>query len=179
MEYVTEQRYIEKGVQVNLKPTYRSKATNTKIDVKHTAVSPFKEATVNVQTSPQCCLEKTKAKRILDFSSAEEESSSQKSDDDYDDESYVHKEDISSGSAESYEDKVANEELQNTMRNATVMSMERNPKIFLGLPQESYFLIDLLSEKLQITTLNIVITLKKIRLNDSFAILAIHFGMSE
>lgn len=40
------------------------------------------------------------------------------------------------------------------------MAIAKNPNIFLGVPNENYFLIDLLIEKLH-TALNILITSKK------------------
>lgn len=68
--------------------------------------------------------------------------------------------------------------LKATMRKCFLLSIERNPKLFLGLPPQCYLTITFLSKKVNCSTPNIMIALKKMKLNDSFEILGHHFGLS-
>lgn len=69
-------------------------------------------------------------------------------------------------------------EFKQHMLKGTIWSIEGDPKLYLGLPVESYHLIKMLATKASLPLTDIFITLKKIRLNYSFAILAKDFGMS-
>lgn len=79
---------------------------------------------------------------------------------------------------EEFKKEIETDSLKDKMQEVFLLALEREPKIFLGLPAASYHLIKMLSAKAPTPTLNILICLKKIRLDDSYAILAIHFGMS-
>lgn len=65
-----------------------------------------------------------------------------------------------------------------TNLNLTVSNIESNSRFYLGLPQDEYFLIRLTCEISPITYTDVLITIKKIRLNDPYVRLAIDFGMS-
>ncbi|XP_022900416.1 uncharacterized protein [Onthophagus taurus] len=65
-----------------------------------------------------------------------------------------------------------------TNLNLTVSNIESNSRFYLGLPQDEYFLIRLTCEISPITYTDVLITIKKIRLNDPYMRLAIDFGMS-
>lgn len=52
------------------------------------------------------------------------------------------------------------------------------PKMYLGIPNDAFFLIKLLSQETGITTEEICSTLHKIKLNDTFARLGDEFGVS-
>lgn len=58
-------------------------------------------------------------------------------------------------------------------------AIDKEPKMLLGLPKQSYHLIKLLIKNITLPTLHILITLKKIKLNESFSILALQFGYSQ
>lgn len=93
---VTEKQYREMGIQVNIKHSCQSKATNTKMKVNDTATSPIKKITMSVQTSPP------KWKRILDFSSEENSSLQDMTDDDYDDDDNFYNDEENTSWSETY-----------------------------------------------------------------------------
>lgn len=57
--------------------------------------------------------------------------------------------------------------------------IERNPRRYLGILQESMFLIGEISQFTSLDKTSIYITLKKIRLDQTFAELGDDFGVSE
>lgn len=65
------------------------------------------------------------------------------------------------------------------MHSCMLAAIEKEPKMLIGLDKESYHLIKLLSENIPLPTINILITLKKIKLNEPFSILALQFGYPE
>ncbi|KAJ8976202.1 hypothetical protein NQ317_018868 [Molorchus minor] len=56
--------------------------------------------------------------------------------------------------------------------------IEKDPKLYLGIPSHSLFIIEMLSQKCKISKLDIFITLKKIKLDVSYRILADDFCLS-
>lgn len=58
-----------------------------------------------------------------------------------------------------------------------VQRIETNPKLFLGLPKESHFLVKILENNCWINYRDILVTLSKIRLNHSFYLSSTFFGM--
>lgn len=67
---------------------------------------------------------------------------------------------------------------RNYMQKAALLCISREPQLLLVLPKECYFCINILSETTKCTLRNIVITLKKIRLHQPNAILALDFGLA-
>ncbi|KAI5636787.1 DDE superfamily endonuclease domain-containing protein [Phthorimaea operculella] len=65
------------------------------------------------------------------------------------------------------------------MQKAAVLCISREPQLLLRLPKLCYFCINLLSETTKSTPRDVMISLKKIRLHQSNAILALDFGLSE
>lgn len=60
-----------------------------------------------------------------------------------------------------------------------LLVIENNSRFYLGLPQEIYFLVKLLcKEHVALKYLDVLLSLKKIRLNDPFLRLSIDFGVS-
>lgn len=59
--------------------------------------------------------------------------------------------------------------------------MLKNPKLFLGIDPENVFIIKLLSKNIETNDneRNVFITLRKIKLNESYALLGCHFALSE
>lgn len=60
-----------------------------------------------------------------------------------------------------------------------VMNIEKRPKLYLGINKECYFVINLLEKFTYVSSRNIMITLKKLRCNHQFAMLADDFCLSE
>lgn len=61
----------------------------------------------------------------------------------------------------------------------TIMKISTNVGFYLGLPEDIYFLTKLLSASIASSIRDILISLKKIRLNDSYVRLAIDFELSK
>lgn len=66
-----------------------------------------------------------------------------------------------------------------TVQKLNMKLISKDPMYYLGLPQASYGLIDTLAECLQTDSMNILICLKKIRLNASFQGLSYDFSVSK
>lgn len=60
----------------------------------------------------------------------------------------------------------------------TIYVIEKNPKLYIGVPIESMFIIDQISTMCQLTKIELYVTLKKIRLNLPYKILADDFCLS-
>lgn len=59
----------------------------------------------------------------------------------------------------------------------TFFLIEKNPKLYLGLPSHSLFIVNMLAQKCKLDRLDIFLTLKKIKLNLSYRILADDFSV--
>lgn len=59
-----------------------------------------------------------------------------------------------------------------------VYVIEKNPKRYLGIPENSLLLIDIILAECPLTKIDIFITLKKIKLNQSYACIGDDFGVS-
>lgn len=64
------------------------------------------------------------------------------------------------------------------IRNCMTAAVKRESEMCLGIPQHLTFVLDFLASKTDCPPLHVIITLKKIRMNDSSAYLAMLFGMS-
>ncbi|KAL0839756.1 hypothetical protein ABMA28_016397 [Loxostege sticticalis] len=71
------------------------------------------------------------------------------------------------------------EEIPENNIDHTLYKIKIHSQLYLGLSQDSYFLIDTLVNNVQLPQIHILITLKKIRLNDSYSRLAIDFGLQK
>lgn len=60
----------------------------------------------------------------------------------------------------------------------TLSIVEKHSRFYLGLPEDTYFMIKILEFEAKVIYRNILIVLKKIRLNDAFYRLALDFGIS-
>lgn len=60
----------------------------------------------------------------------------------------------------------------------TIVLMESKSRFYLGIPQDVYLIVQYLSEYSQVTYRNVLITLKKIRLNDPYSRLGDDFQLS-
>ncbi|GBM78426.1 hypothetical protein AVEN_96767-1 [Araneus ventricosus] len=168
---MSEKEFSDKSIQVSLKAPkvlVRSKATNTRRNiVKDSACSPLKIESVTCGTSP--------IKKYKDM--APEENFSSDSSNEGSDDSYV----CSPSSSDSIysEQSSDTEDYKKLLRTGTILAIEKKPFLNLGVPKECFFIVSLLSKKTNCPHVNVLITLKKIRLNDPYAILAQQFGMSE
>jgi len=63
-------------------------------------------------------------------------------------------------------------------KNFRMTLIEKNPKMYLGIPDNAFFIIKLLSQETGITKEEICLTLYKIKLNDTFSRLGDEFGVS-
>lgn len=52
---------------------------------------------------------------------------------------------------------------------STIILMETKSRFYLGIPRETYLLVKLLSKHVRVTYRNVLITLKNIRLNDTYS----------
>ncbi|CAL1267712.1 unnamed protein product [Larinioides sclopetarius] len=155
---------IHKSIQVNLnlKKPYRSKGTNTFVEMTSVGCSTSNMG-VNVGTS----ISPEKFQQSL--YSVDNDSSS--SDFNVTDES-----ESSDFSSESEDVEQAN--YKKHMLVGTVLSIEKEPKLYLGITKKSFYLIKLLSEETSLPINHIYLVLKKIRLNLQFSILAMDFGLT-
>ncbi|GBL87999.1 hypothetical protein AVEN_133671-1 [Araneus ventricosus] len=168
---MSEKEFNDKNIQVSLKASkvlVRSKATNTRRNIiKDSACSPLKIESVTCGTSP--------IKKYKDM--APEENFSSDSSNEGSDDSYV----CSPSSSDSIysEQSSDTEDYKKLLRTGTILAIEKKHCLNLGVPKECFFIVSLLSKKTNCPHVNVLITLKKIRLNDPYAILAQQFGMSE
>jgi DNA-directed RNA polymerase specialized sigma subunit len=152
----------EKAVQVNLTKKVVSKAVNTNFFTCKisTASSPIK-AFNGPKLGPARIIKEDVDEQ--DFMEVEDKNDSDFicSEDDYED--------------ETFED----EGLKNYMQVGFLKLIRQKPQLYLGLPAQMYFVIDDLSQRVHVSVLNLLITLKKIRLDLSYKLLGAHFGVSE
>lgn len=173
--HIEDKLQSDKAVQVNIKPKYRSKGVNVNIPSakQNVALSPFPLSTHNIGTSPvKLSILKRKLFMENTTDSTSISSYSSMSSADYEP-SYV------SESSEVQNDSEDEKHFINVMCSSMLTAIEKEPKMLLGLPKQSYHLIKLLSDNIPLSTKHILITLKKIKLNESFSILALQFGYSQ
>lgn len=164
------------SVQVNVKKaTYRSKTTSAKVATTTIALSPFKKKMVDTSTSPfkKETIPKSKtrligAEKLLSSSSSN--IASERSLEEY--------QVSDTSSSADYKEELLKKECLELRKKSTLLVIEMDSKLYLGLPRESYFIIKLLSSKIPTHNSNILLTLKKIRLDDTFAVLSHDFNMS-
>lgn len=62
--------------------------------------------------------------------------------------------------------------------NLSAKNIESNSRLYSGLPEKDYYLLKMITGDVDISYKHILITLKKIRLNYAYKIIAIEFGLS-
>lgn len=173
------------STQYCFQPSYRSKGIQVSIlNQVHTASSPVKFPGVNIT----CSHNKQVARYPQKYGKTDEDSDSdsstlsenkQGSDSEFlttsvgensSDESYVH------SSCEANTDS----ELKNISLKRINILVRKNPRLYLGIPKDTFYIVDLLLKNTHgtLTKDNILLILKKIRLNDAFPVLADEFGIS-
>ncbi|KAJ8966526.1 hypothetical protein NQ314_003479 [Rhamnusium bicolor] len=73
---------------------------------------------------------------------------------------------------------VQNWNSRNNIEQRAIYVIEKNPTLYLGIPKEFLFIIELLSEKCQLPRIDIYVTLKKIKLNLPYEILVDDFCLA-
>lgn len=160
------------AIQVNRRPHMRSKYTQVKASTSNTASSPLKVIKVNVSTSPKSFTKLNRSRhsqieRLIELVS--DNTSGTESTEIYEPEtSTVSESDI----------QCQLELLKASSASRTVEFIKINPRHYIGVPLECYFFTELLSKESKININNILLILKKIRLNNSFVELADDFGIS-
>lgn len=148
------------GIQVV--PHFRSKAIQTKLPVTNAASSPVKFN--HLVSSPI----KTDTSRQSFSSDCESNDSDYK---------------VEDGDSDEELDEVLSSEIKLLNKNKIVKSrleliMKCNTKLYLGLPEQCFYVLDLLVKQTNLEMNHILLTLKKIRLAEPFSIVADDFGIS-
>lgn len=167
------------AVQVNMKVHYRSKYSQIAPSTTNTASSPFKVQKIDVSTTTSNV---KIGKNVIDAETCmidapyfPEGSSNHSSATDCE-----WNPDISAtgSGVESLSSNYEEELLKSTSVSRTIQIIKKKPQHYIGVPENCYFIIELLSKAANISENNIMLILKKIRLNNSFVELADDFGIS-
>lgn len=153
-----------KKKQVNIRNKVSRKSAKTD-DNKHFGLPPKNKKTIEVK--------KQKSLQNEELSTGFEEKPliSKKSFSDYDIHTPV------SGVTDS-ESEFEKDLFKNNMQKAALLCISREPQLLLGLPKKWYCCIQLLSESCKCSPRDVMVVLKKIRLYQSNAIIALDFGMT-
>lgn len=163
---------VDKAVQVKqVKPKFRSVGLTCLLKPPagiNVALSPIKPETQTVATSPIKGLLRLKVyEKPVDNMISSSDS--------------VTSEDFAPATTSSDTDieKVAFEAIKSTVFLKYTLPMIRlDPKLFIGIPKNCYYIVDMLGKKLGVPEKHILLALKKIRLNEAYAILGYDFGLS-
>lgn len=177
------QAHEHKAIQVCRITHYRSRYVQTSIKKEDSMTSPFKTA-VCTATSPfkvsqgrmsKLCVSPLSAtKRKLNFFEDKYES----------DESYapsIAGSTVTSRQSKTTSDASFQEEFEKVEKVhllSTLSKIKSKPRLYIGLPKELYFLIDLIEKHTNISERNILLCLMRIKLNRTFAQLADDFDIS-
>ncbi|XP_037963539.2 uncharacterized protein LOC119691085 [Plutella xylostella] len=172
--------HINKAIQVNSKIYKRSKSVNVNLcaKTKNAGVSPISIPSKMTSTSPLKIAQPPgiKIKLFEDNTDVASKSSDQPSQLSF---SSFEPDDTGSETSWIEDDSERESQFKNQMRSCMLTAIENEPKMLIGLPKRCYYLIKLLSENIPLHTIDILITLKKIKLNESFSILALQFGYTQ
>ncbi|KAK9736907.1 DDE superfamily endonuclease [Popillia japonica] len=175
----------EKSVQITMKMTpkihYRSKSVQTVFSEKDKSTSPIKVLTKCISTSPfkiEPFVQNPSTSGVV--RAFKKNILSEESDSDF---SYIADTGgISTTTALSYSDSNVTEanmgiEKLQSLKN-TLRVIHRKPLMYVGIPRECYFIIDLIHKHTNIKIEYILLSLKKIRLNSTFSEIEDDFGLS-
>lgn len=187
VETVQQPKAQEKGVQVLVKCKYfRSKFTQTDIKSHDFATSPSKIWATTVATSPFKVEENVNlgrssvpnVKRILiDISDSDMSQYTPTSSFEPSSPSVTSLQTFTSDSSSLNEEEVKIEKEKEARKavNTLCKKISAKPRLYIGITNDCYFLIDLLHKNTCIPTEHILLCLKKIRLNSTFSELADQF----
>lgn len=185
-------RTADKSVQVLITHKYRSKATQCSIKIMDQAVSPFKSSHKSVSTSPfQAKYSMTSSRpsgssisKVSKKIFMEEE----RSDSDVslytpsvtrtESSPSTHSLQVKSSSecSELVEEKQKQKATDSIQ--STINKIMKNPRFYIGVPKNCYFLIDIIMREINIPLHHLLLCLKKIRLDNKFQELADDFAMT-
>lgn len=163
-----ERTLIHRGIQVNLKPSIRSKGIQcyinlTKITTKKRCKSEdLDNANKRQKKDENVPVFQFQEDHIMESSLSTSGSTLT----------------FSISESNSSEDFVQIWNTQEYVQNRAVYVIEKNPKLYLGISEKSLFIIEMLSQKCKVSKLDIFVTLKKIKLDLSYRILADDFCLS-
>lgn len=170
---------LHKDVAIQVRPHYRSKYVTCRLDnttKSDTASSPITYSTRDMTTSPIKNVKSAKKQIVMSSSSGDSSSSEGKMG-----ESSTFTATASSTDLETREEIIIAERSDEKERALKIMTLiiERKPKSYLGVPNVWFpHFISLLQSQSLIKKEHILLTLIKIKLNDSFSRLGDQFGMS-
>lgn len=163
------------AVQCKLRPTYRSVATNTveaeaevivKTEVVETLTSPLakksacdKRGRPCIKKSPTISLS-SESSQVSDFSSIKSSTATG-----------------SSTGSEELTDTIS-QQLKEERKRTSVLLCKLHSRFYLGVPKDSFNIIQLVCEQSSLQYNHVLITLRKIRLNEPYFQLALEFGTS-
>lgn len=78
-----------------------------------------------------------------------------------------------------FKKQIETDSFQNQMQEMTLKAINREPKLFLGLPSHTYFCLEYLCHHVKIPPIDVLLTVRKIRWYEPNSMLAIYFGTSE
>lgn len=151
-----ESSVTDQSVQVNIVPHVESKQIQSK--QQKITTSPIKVKIVSVKTSP------IKMFRFVYSSSKSNEASEATKQ-------------VTTGSVSLSSDE-EKKDLKQPISSVTTKLINASSTMYIGIPQDCKFLVDVLSNQLRIDLRDIILCLRKIRLNESFGILGDGFGLS-
>jgi hypothetical protein len=166
-----------KIIQVDIKPSIRSKAVQCGEKTKSVATSPIKPSVQSISTSPLKFMNGQKASRSADeevgkMSSTEEEVS------DSDTSTYRPNSSDCTSDATFSDEELHQKMFRQQSLQLTMMIIKKTPRFYLGIPEECYFLVDIIEKHTNISKKNILLCLKKIRLDTTFSELGDNFGIT-
>ncbi|KAF5281935.1 hypothetical protein FQR65_LT14461 [Abscondita terminalis] len=152
---------------VTAKPYFRSKYVQTSMEMVSKGCSPIKLLVSDAFTSPLRISVVSKQKSLMNTT---EESSEQES-------SFYAPSNVSSSD---YEKENINKQFYSQRAIAhTHRIVTENPKVYIGVPKECLFIIQNIQKYTQLNVNCIYLTLQKIRLSQTFKVLADAYGVTE
>lgn len=194
-ESITQEKNktANKSIQVYITHKFRSKAVQTQVNFINQMTSPLKPDRQSVSTSPfkitRCTsqIKPTATTANINKCSRKIFVSENHSDSDISyTPSITHGESSSTISFQSKscsdcsELKQDDKQKESTqMLQCTLLKINRNPRVYIGVPKDCYYLIDLIENNINIPPVHLLMCLKKIRLNNSFKELADDFSITK
>lgn len=157
---------------------FRSKAVQCKLNLGvNVSLSPIKFYNKDITEKQETNLQKNMYDSPFSVKSSENRFNENDSDSDF----LVTLSEACSGHSEISEE--LSDEKKNTFKSiclsSTVMKLQNRPRLYLGLPDDAYYVFHLLQKYCKIDSMYIFLTLKKIRTGSTFVCLGDDFGTSE
>lgn len=154
------------------KPHVRSKSIQCHVVGESVALSPFKQWSCEIATSPfKLPLSSEKFQKVCTLSIT-----SGSTDQECSEESDTLQ--VESQSSDS-EEEMQSERFKIMCQETTCKKLKLRPRLYMGLPNHAFYVFQLLEKYCKLESVDIFLTLKKIRTGRSFAELADDFGISD